>query len=217
MICFLGTSFAAITLREGARRRGLSITDNIALADLIFVSEDTPIDENGKRDLSPVNELIMQAWPWNVPTVITSQVTPGFTRGLGRIFIYHQAETLKIEDGLQRAMYPEMFIVGISDLHIEPLPKVYQEFLDAFDCPILKMSYEDAEFAKIAINNYLIGQVELANKLSAAAAKCGADWKNIARVLRHDSRIGKYAYLTPGDWRKSEHLVRDWVTLNELQ
>lgn len=214
MIHFLGTSYAVVTLKEAARRRGLKLTDNINEANLIFVSQDTPTDAEGHRDLGSIVDLLDQC-PINIPVVLTSQVTPGFTRSYavskGRYLIYHQAETLRIEDGIQRAMYPEMFIVGGG-----PLVREYLDYLKAFDCPILEMSLEDAEFCKIAINQTLISQVENANFLSSMAAKCGADWGKVSQALRYDSRIGKYSYLTPGEWKNSKHLLRDYVTLQEM-
>lgn len=220
MIFFLGSSYAAVTLREAARRRGLNIADHIDEASLVFVSEDTPTNENGERDVGQIVKLI-QSVSVGIPIVLTSQVPPGFTREQSLRFesstpLYHQAETLRIEDGLQRAMYPEMFIVGLYQPHQRIAP-VYQEYLEAFDCPIFKVKYEEAEFAKIAINAVLISQVETANMLSAAARKVGADWGKIAQILRRDSRIGKYSYLTPGRWQDSRHLLRDFVTLTNIQ
>lgn len=214
MIHFIGTSYAAVTLKEAARRRGLKLTDDIDEANLIFVSEDTPTDEYGKRDLKYIQKLIDDC-PIHKPIVLTSQVTPGFCRRARQIPIYHQAETLRIEDGLQRAMHPEMFIVGCYDPS-SPILYEYQQYLEAFDCHILKMTYEEAEFCKIAINANLISQVETTNTLSAIAEKIGADWGKIAQALRHDSRIGKYSYLTPGRWQNSKHLLRDYVTLRSM-
>jgi UDPglucose 6-dehydrogenase len=214
MIFFLGSSYAAVTLREAARRRGLKIAETIEEARLIFVSEDTPTDATGKRDLDPI-ERLLHAAAWRVPTVLTSQVPPGFTRAHAQrtaCDLYHQAETLRIEDGAQRAMYPEMFIVGLRHPKFVLHP-TYQEYLEAFDCPIFKVNYEEAEFAKIAINAFLISQVETTNMLFAAASKVGADWAKVAAILRRDSRIGKFAYLTPGRWQDSKHLLRDFVTL----
>jgi|SRR6185369_6321217 len=219
MIHFLGSSYAAVTLKEGARRRGLKITEDINEAELIFVSEDTPTDEDGNRDLAPIVDLINNC-PSVITLVITSQVTPGFTRSIQhRGAVYHQAETLRIEDGMQRAMYPEMFIVGMGEFDIarEEIRPAYRKYLDAFECPVLKMSFEEAEFCKIAINAFLISQVETTNMLAECAHKVGADWANIAKALRHDSRIGKYAYLTPGFWSNSKHLLRDYVTLDEIE
>lgn len=214
MIFFLGDSYAAVTLKEGARRKGLALTDNLADAKLVFVSQDTPTDEHGVRDMGPIRALV-DSVPIGPTLVITSQVTPGFCRSFGKA-IWHQAETLRIEDGIQRAMYPEMFIIGNNRRAFIP-SDAYQDYLDAFDCPVLIGTYEDAEFAKIAINMTLASQVDNANRLSAAAAKCGADWGRVSRALRHDSRIGKYSYLTPGRWQDSRHLLRDAVTLAEIE
>lgn len=216
MIHFVGTSYAAVTLKEGARRRGLKITEKWTEADLIFVSEDTPTDKDGNRDLEPIKRLL-NLYPYTGTIVLTSQVSPGFCRSWPR-FIYHQAETLRIEDGLQRAMYPEMFIVGYNKNpgEIVMITGAYKDYLEAFDCPVIHMTWEEAEFAKIAINMTLASQVDNTNRLSDAARKCGADWAAVANVLRHDSRIGKHSYLTPGRWQDSKHLLRDWVTLNEL-
>lgn len=213
MIYFAGDSYAAITLNEGARRRGLKLTDDIRTAELVFVSQDTPTDSDGIRNLEPIRELI-DSVPNGVDIVLTSQVPPGFCRALDR-HVYHQAETLRIEDGLIRSTYPEMFIVGAA-FDTFPLTTAYERYLFAFDCPILRMTWEEAEFAKIAINMTLASQVDNANRLSEAAAKCGADWGRVSQALRHDSRIGKYSYLTPGRWQDSRHLLRDYVTLQTL-
>ena len=213
MIHFMGTSYAAKTLKEAARRRGVKLTENIEEAELILVAEDTPTDQFGNRNTALIRKLI-DSCPYGVPIVVTSQVEPGFMRANPRA-LYHQAETLRIEDGIQRAMYPEMFIVGGPNKDFTILHE-YREYLDAFDCPIIKMSYEDAEFCKIAINAMLISQIETTNMLSDLASKAGADWGKVSQALRHDSRIGKYAYLTPGRWQNSLHLLRDYVTLDRL-
>ncbi len=215
MIYFLGDSYAANNLREAARRRGLPMAASMDQADLVFVSQDTPTLKDGTRDLTPIRDLLAQV-PDYKSCVITSQVPPGFCKALDRINIYHQAETLRAGDGLQRAMYPEMFIVGVALAGWVPTTR-YQQYLSAFDCPVFLMSYEEAEFAKIAINMTLAAQVENTNRLEAAANKLGCNWQKISQVLRHDSRIGKYSYLTPGDWRKSPHLLRDEVTLKEIE
>lgn len=215
MMYFLGTSHAANTLREAARRRGLRLTDEISNASLIFVSEDTPTDNEGKRDLEPIIDLIEHAKEYRVPVVVTSQVPPGFMATYAR-GCYHQAETLRIEDAIQRGMHPEMFIVG-CETENESLRIPYRKYLESFDCPIFIGTYEDAEFTKIAINMTLISQIENTNRLSMVAAKVGADWGIVSRALRHDSRIGKFSYLTPGDWSKSKHLLRDYMTVTEIE
>ena len=185
----------------------------MSLAKLIFISEDTPTDENGIRDLNPILSLISRASTTNAQLVITSQVPPGFTRKLCLPNIFHQAETLRIKDAEQRAMHPEYIAVGGQGT----IGKHYAEYLFAFQCPILRMTWEEAEMSKIAVNMFLASQVDTTNRLAKAAAKVGAKWENIAKALRLDTRIGQQSYLTPGRWQDSRHLLRDAVTLAEIE
>lgn len=209
----MGESFAAKHLKDAAYERGLSITDSIQEADLIFVSQDTPTDVNGVRDLDSIRMLVDVAKTTGKPIVLTSQVPPGFTRSLQIPTIVHQAETLRIKDAWERALYPEQIIVGTET----PLSPYYAEYLLAFQCPMVKVSWEEAEFAKIAINMTLASQVENTNRLALAAEKVGAKWENIVRALRLDQRIGEKSYLSPGLWKESIHLLRDYVTLQEIE
>ena len=212
-IAFIGTSHAARHLSMAARLKGFELVA-AGEGDLTFVSEDTPTDERGKRDLNVIRGLVVEARKYDAPIILTSAVPPGFTRSLG-FQLWHQAETLRMRDAEERAINPEMIIVGADDPGL-PLPKAYETYLRSFKCPRLIMTWEEAEFSKMAINCILASQVECANDLSAAAKKVGASWRAIKEVLRHDSRIGPYAYLEPGDWKRSRHLVRDMRTLLEI-
>ncbi len=219
-ICFLGSSHAATHLAAAAAGKGFGL---VGLKDdpaLVFVSEDMPTDSNGARDVRPIHGLAFQALTntKHIPVVLTSQVEPGFTRSLGPSSLsrlFHQSETLRIKDAVERANNPEMFIVG-CEFPNKPLPKEYETYLHAFNCPVLTMSYESAEFAKMAINAFLISQVETTNMLSRLADRCGAKWSDVQRALWNDSRIGPNAYLEPGRWQDSKHLMRDYVSLCEL-
>lgn len=212
MIAFLGTSHAAVHLRDAAFARGLPVSTDLSLAEVIFISEDTPTDAQGNRDIGPIRELIESVRHAKAQLVLTSQVPPGFTRSLWISDIFHQAETLRIIDAEHRAFSPEQIIVGGP----ARISRGYADYLTAFECPVLRMSWEDAEFSKIAINMFLAAQVDTTNRLAAAAEKSGAKWANVAKVLAHDKRIGPHAYLKPGRWQDSTHLLRDHVTLEAL-
>lgn len=213
MICFLGNSHAARHLREAAKRRGMHVITDADAAHVIFISEDTPTDEHGNRDLKPIRELVAKASLTGAQLVLTSQVPPGFTRSLGIENIFHQAETLRIIDAEQRALHPEYIAVG-GDAKIGTH---YANYLAAFPCPVLRMTWEEAEFSKIAVNMTLAAQVDSANRLSAAAAKVGANWDVVCEALALDSRIGERSYLKPGRWQDSRHLLRDSVTLYKIE
>jgi len=216
-LCFIGTSFAPIHLKAAAVKRGFDLVDDPAQAELVFVSEDTPTDEAGNRDLATIEIMVRETFArTTAPVVLTSQVPPGFCRSLG-LPIYHLCETLRVtQDAEERALNPEQMIIGWSLEN--DLPPELAWYLFTFEAQAYhKCTWETAEFAKIAINMTLAAQVENANRLSAAAAKCGADWKQVSDVLRYDKRIGPHAYLAPGDWRDSQHLLRDYVTLKEIE
>jgi UDP-glucose 6-dehydrogenase len=214
-ICFLGTSHAAQHLSRAAEEKGFTLTKPHEPHDLTFVSEDTPTDENGVRDLETIRAMVFQALTHGTPVILTSAVPPGFTRSLGFDLI-HQAETLRIRDAEERARKPEMLIVGQREASL-PLPHAYWTYLKAFNAPVFKVRWEEAEFAKVAINCTLASQVENTNRLAKAAEKVGARWSVIAEILKTDSRIGQKSYLEPGRWQDSRHLVRDMRTLAELQ
>lgn len=223
MICFLGKSHAARTLRLAAEVRKIPMTDEPKIADVVFISEDTPTRADGVRDLAPIIELIGIANRSTLaPIVLTSQVPPGFTRARAEAHVrrhfYHMAETLRIKDAFERALNPEQFIIGVADPETpQALPHGLQKYLDAHrGAKVNVMSYEDAEFAKIAINMFLAAQVDTTNRLAAAAHNVGAKWERVVEVLKNDKRIGRHAYLTPGRWQESSHLLRDHVTLEAI-
>lgn len=217
-ICFVGNSHAAQHLRDAAIEKGLNVVPNHWDSDLIFVSEDTPTDEQGNRDLTHITLLTQQALGFSVPVVLTSQVPPGFTRSFnahGKL--YHQAETLRIKDAMERALAPDYIAVGTVGAHsYELLPELYRTYLEAFGCPVKIVTYEDAEFSKIAVNMTLASQVDNANRLAEAAKYCGASWRFVSQILKLDKRIGPESYLQPGRWQDSKHLLRDHVTLEQI-
>lgn len=221
-LAFIGDSHAAIHLRNAATDKGFAMVERDA-ADVVFIAEDTPTNADGERYTAVIHDMAtggaLHYDFCTTPMVVTSQVRPGFCRALARDVrgrdLFHQSETLRIKDAAHRAANPEMFIVGCEEPEKE-LPAAYLAYLNAFDCPILKMSYESAEYAKLAINAFLISQVETTNMLARLARKCGAEWRDVAEALRHDSRIGLQAYLEPGRWDDSIHLKRDFLTLREI-
>jgi UDP-glucose 6-dehydrogenase len=215
MICIFGDTFAPDIFRRAAQIKGLELCWNVQEADLVMICKDTPTNEHGNRDLDCIRDLVTTIYKrTKAVIVLTSQVPPGFTRSL-QLPIWCQAETLRVKDALERALHPEQHIVGCQDPRA-PLPSAYLNYLDAFPAPIFKMSYESCEYSKIAINMTLASQVENTNRLYEAAKLCKAEWKDISKVLSHDGRIGHRSYLTPGDWKKSPHLLRDWVTIKGI-
>jgi len=203
-----------------ARHAGLDFTSDIKRledVEVVVVALDTRVGDDGAADVSEVERLIeavADALPEDVPLVIMSQVSPGFTR---RVLprhenTYYQVETLVFGKGLERALKPERYIVGTCD-PAEPLDPRFSRLLEMGGCPILPMPYESAELAKLAINFFLAASLTATNSLAELCSKLGADWAPIADALHLDRRIGRDAYLTPGLGIGGTNIVRDLVAL----
>ena len=185
--------------------------------DIVYIAVDVPTDDNGKSNLKPIEEMIDRAatvMRKEASLVILCQVSPGFTRTLkwpaDRLF--YQVETLIFGRAIERALYPERFIVGCKDPD-QPLRPELLKYLESFDCPILPMRYESAELAKISINICLVASVTTANTLAEICEHIGADWSEIVPALRLDKRIGQHAYLKPGLGIAGGNLERDLATV----
>jgi UDPglucose 6-dehydrogenase len=208
-------------LRQNAARiRFSGEPRDLETCDVVYIAADVPTDEHGASDLTGIEALIgtvaARLGPHAV-LVVLCQVPPGFTRRLAlpaeRVF--YQVETLVFGRAVERALNPERIIVGCANPARE-LPVAYGEFLAAFGCPVLKMRYESAELAKIAINCCLVASVTVANTLAELSEKIGADWSEIAPALKLDRRIGEHAYLAPGLGLAGGNLERDLATVLRL-
>ena len=188
--------------------------------DLVYISVDIPTNNFGTSDLAIINKMIDTVsfhLREDAFIIVLSQVPPGFTRKLSipHKRVFYQVETLIYGRAVERAMYPERFIVGCADPNA-PLPPAIETYLSSFDCPILKMRYESAELSKISINMYLVSSVSTTNILSEICEKLDADWHEIIPALKLDKRIGPHAYLKPGLGIAGGNLERDLATVIRL-
>ena len=205
-------------LQKNAHRIKFTTDANaLTSCDLVYVAPDVSTDDTGRSDLERIDALIRHVDEVLGPEtvmVILSQVPPGFTRARMRPgrHLYYQVETLIFGRAMERARFPERFIVGCAD-PAQQLPPVLAHFLGSYCCPILPMRYESAELAKISINMCLVASVSTANTLAELCEKIGADWSEIVPALKLDKRIGQHAYLAPGLGIAGGNLERDLATV----
>lgn len=219
--------FEEAIVKNKERVRFTSRLEELKQADLVYVAPDIPTNDSGVSSLEGIRKLVALVAPYLSHTaclIILSQVPPGFTRTLqeGSLSaqisserIYYQVETLVFGIALQRALYPERFIIGTNDPD-KKLDSKFSEFLESFNCQLLIMDYESAEFCKICINAFLAATVSTTNTLEEICQKIGAKWKDIVPALRLDKRIGEYAYLAPGLGLAGGNIERDLRTITSL-
>ena len=185
--------------------------------DIVYIAVDVPTDYQGSSDLSPIKAMIAKAtaaMKKDALLVILCQVPPGFSRTINwpAEQLFYQVETLVFGRAVERALYPERFILGCANPQ-QSLPSDYTEYLGAFDCPLLPMCYESAELAKISINMFLVAAVSTSNTLAEICENIGANWSEIIPALRLDKRIGQHAYLNAGLGIAGGNLERDLKTI----
>ena len=193
---------------------------NLDQCDIVYISVDVPTDDQGNSELNPIKDMVSITEAIMRPDallVILCQVPPGFTRELSRApdQLYYQVETLIFGRAVERATLPERFIIGCAnpDQNLDPR---LEEYLNAFDCPILPMRYESAELAKISTNMCLVASVSVANTMAEICENVGASWTEILPSLKLDKRIGEYSYLKPGLGIAGGNLERDLNTIIQL-
>lgn len=181
--------------------------EDLRQCDIVYICPDRP------SNISPdsLTKLVIPHLRDDAILVIHCQVELGFTRKVNWPHVYYHVETLRMSDAMDRAVNPERIVIGAKE-HID---KRLLEFLYSFHCPVIPMSYESAELAKIAINIYLAAQVSVTNTLSELAKEINADWDDVIPALQTDKRIGREAYLKPG-YGLSQHLTRDLKALIDM-
>jgi UDPglucose 6-dehydrogenase len=222
---FFEPGLAELLTANQSRIQFTADASRLSACEVIYFALDVPTDDQGKSDLAPLVALLKKVITLAAPgtlLVVLSQVPPGFTRQLAQrleteakasgLQLFYQVETLIFGRAVERALYPERFIVGCLNPQA-PLPDAYANLLKAFDCPVLPMRYESAELTKISINMCLVSSVSVANTLAELCEKIGADWSEMVPALKLDKRIGQYAYLSPGLGIAGGNLERDLATV----
>lgn len=194
--------------------------EDLKKCDLVFISVDTPVDSNGTLNILLVEEYyfeVAKILDPNIPIIILSQVRPGLTASISQVReeVYYQMETLIFGLGLERALKPERFVIGLKD-ETKDINSKYKDYLGQFNCQILRMSLESAELAKLSANFFLASTITATNTLASLSAKLGANWNQIAEALKMDRRIGPYAYLKPGLGIGGSNIKRDLIGIREM-
>lgn len=212
-IGFVGSGHLATTSTEAAKIKGFTVSSQIEECDIVFIAPDRPGDVSPQEAVDSTLPRLKE----DAVLVILCQVEPKFTRTVRwpAHLLYYQVETLKVNDeALERALNPERIIIGHGHGHA-PIDRRLFDFNLSFHCPIYCVSYESAELTKIAINLYLVAQLETTNTLAKVAKKIGAQWDDIIPALKTDKRIGQFAYLKPGNGI-GPHLQRDVDTIKGM-
>jgi len=191
----------------------------VAAADLLWVTFDTPVNENDEADTEYVFRRIEGLFPHlkdGAVVLISSQVPAGTTARLEKSFaavaagrrveFAYSPENLRLGKALEVFRKADRIVVGVRT----PAARArIEEMLAPLGRPIVWMRVESAEMTKHAVNAFLATSVVFINEIAAACEATGADAKEVERGLKSEARIGPGAYLGPGGAFAGGTLARD--------
>jgi len=217
------TEALSFHLAAGSLSFDTNLIAAVSGAEYVFITFDTPVDENDQPDLSPIltafDSLAVHAQS-PVVVVLMSQVPVGTCRTLdARLrsrsprldfqLVYHP-ENLRLGEALKTFLLPDFLVVGAeTPSAADRLASLYA----AVESSVLRMSWESAEMAKHALNAFLATSISFANQIAELAELAAADVRDVVRVLRADRRIGPHAFLSPGPGFSGGTLGRDLQAL----
>jgi UDPglucose 6-dehydrogenase len=219
---------------EELLRRGLSASLHFTAspgpaaraAEVLWVTYDTPVDEDGNADPGFVMAQIERALSEvaEEPIVLISSQLPvgsvgrmehtASVRGTGgRLRFAYCPENLRLGSSVRDFLHPDRIVVGVrSDQDRQALDSL----LGSITRSIEWMSVESAEMTKHAINAFLATSVAFVNEIASICESVGADAKEVERGLKTDGRVGSRAYLSPGAAFSGVTLARDVGFLNQV-
>jgi UDPglucose 6-dehydrogenase len=198
----------------------------VAAADMVWVTLDTPVDEDDRADVDFVgNQIraIFSALPEGAMVLISSQVPIGFTALLEADFkaafpgrrasFAYSPENLRLGTAIDAFRKAQRIVMGVrSQEDRQRLEPVMARFCGCLEW----MSVESAEMTKHALNAFLANSIAFINEIAVVGEYYGADAKEVERGLKGDIRIGPRAYLGAGGAFAGGTLARDISALGSL-
>ncbi len=214
---------------KGIKSRKLDFTTDFAAVtncDLVWVTYDTPVDDDDVADVAWVIERIERLFVHlkeNSVVLISSQLQAGTTKMVAeefsqrcsgrKVHFAYSPENLRLGQAIKVFTQPGRIIIGTFDAQPRAL---LETVLGKFCDTLLWMSVTSAEMVKHGLNAFLATCVTFANELATICELVGANAIDVERGLRSDPRIGRSAYIRPGGAFAGGTLARDVSFLNHL-
>jgi UDPglucose 6-dehydrogenase len=211
-----------------------SVDRAIELTDITFVIVPTPSDARGAFSLryvstafQSIGRALREKGRYHL-VVLTSTVLPGSTREAllpileresgkqcGPDFgLCYSPEFVALGSVIKDYLHPDFHLIGQSD---DRAGLMLQRFCEHIaPAPVQRLTLENAELAKVAINSFVTMKISFANMLSEICEQLpGGDIDSVSAALGLDRRIGR-AYLTGGLGFGGPCFPRDNIALSWL-
>ena len=199
-------------IKEGKINFTDKIEEGVNFADIIFLCVGTPQGEDGKADLSQVEEASRQIAQnmENYKLIIEKSTVPVNThqwvkKTIKRYIknsnipfdVASNPEFLREGSAIYDFMNPDRIVVGVES---EKAKKIMEELYKPFTnkgFPLLITTPAAAELIKHASNSFLAMKISYINMIADLCEKVGADVNEVADGMGYDKRIGR-AFLNAG-------------------
>ncbi len=189
-----------------------SIKDGVDFSNVIFLCVGTPEGEDGRADLSQIEEASRQiALHIKEYTLIVEKSTvpvnthqwvkktiKRYVKDPNVLFdVASNPEFLREGSAIEDFMNPDRIVLGVETQRAkEILIEIYKYFMDK-NYKILITSPAAAELIKHASNSFLAMKISYINMIADLCEKVGADIEEVADGIGYDKRIGR-AFLNAG-------------------
>ena len=217
-------------IREGINAERLRFTTNaefaISGAQVLWVTYDTPVDENDQADVEFVFQEVVKSLLFlgnDTIVLVSSQLPVGSIKRFEDIsaekypeknirFAY-SPENLRLGKSLKIFLHPDRVVIGVRRQEDR---EILNRLLEPITDNILWMSVESAEMTKHAINAFLGMSITFINEIASICENIGADAHEVETGLKSETRIGPAAYLSPGAAFAGGTLARDIEFLKDI-
>ncbi len=191
-------------MREGRLSFSTDLPGNLKKSRVIFTCVGTPMDEDGRADLSQVwdaAKTIAENLNGYKLVVQKSTVPVGSGAKVKAIIEKHRKgdtpfdvasnpEFLREGSAVEDFMRPDRVVIGTWTQKAERvLSEIYRP-LYLNETPMVKTTVESAELIKYASNAFLAAKISYVNEMALLCEKVGADIKVVSRAMGLDRRIG---------------------------
>lgn len=206
-------------IAQGRLRFCSEVTDALPGSMVVWVTYDTPVDEEDRPNVDFVMDRVVRLFPALAQgslVLISAQLPVGTTGRLEKAYAEvfpdksvtfgYSPENLRLGKAIHTFTKPDRVVVGVRNPNDrQRVAELFAPFTERIEW----MSVESAEMTKHALNAFLANSVAFINEIATLCERVGADAKEVERGLKSDMRIGPRAYLSPGSAFSGGTLERD--------
>jgi UDPglucose 6-dehydrogenase len=180
-----------------------SYADGLRGAEFAFLSIDTPVGPDDESDLEPIwraVEEVAAVAPDGLTVIVTAQVPVGTSEQIAEqlghhIQVAYVPEFLRLSTALETFRKADRFVIGADDPEVAARVAAIYEPLRR---PIHVTDIRSAEMGKHASNAWLATSVSFINQIADLSEQVGADVREVATIMKLDTRVGPHAFLGAG-------------------